>query len=87
MSIWVTPTLLAGRQQPPKGLLVERCRTAQDATTVILCGARAWLDLDAWDAVARQVLIAVGATPAWAARQIHAARTGELLDESAFDAR
>lgn len=85
MSIWVTPTLLAGLERPPdEGLLVERCRTAHDAATVIVGGRRAWLDLDDWDAIAREVLIAVGASPAWAYRQVHAARTGVLLDEESF---
>lgn len=85
MSIWVTPTLLAGLQRPlDEGLLVERCCTAHEATAVIVGGRRAWLDMDDWDAAAREVLIAVGATPAWADRQVHAARTGVLLDESTF---
>jgi hypothetical protein len=86
MSVWVTPTLLAGLDPPPDDVLAERCRNAPDAAAVIVGGRRAWLELDDWDATVHDILVAVGASPAWASRQVHAARTGILLDEESFTA-
>jgi hypothetical protein len=83
MSVWVTPTILAG-SEPSNTIATVQCHDAGTAVNSIMNGLAVWFDTDAWDDLVRDTLIGLGLSPAWAQRQIHAARTGTLLSEEDF---
>lgn len=85
MSVWVTPTLLVGLE-PSSSITTTLCHDAASAIGVIDSGGTVWLlPLPDWPTLAREILVGVGATPPWAARQVHAALTGDLRPEAAFE--
>lgn len=86
MSVWITPSLLAGTEPCTTGLQTWQCDSAAEAIDCIRAGRIAWLNTDDWDAPATVILDVLGASAEWTKRQIHAARTGVLLPEEEFTA-
>lgn len=84
MSVWVTPSILAGPEDCTTNIATVRCETAQDAVRAIEAGKVAWIPVDPWDDIVYETMLSLGATPAWSRREIHAARHGTVLPEAAF---
>lgn len=84
MSVWVTPSILAGPDDATTNVRTTRCETAEHAISVIKAGGAAWIAVDPWDGVVFDTLVGLGCSAAWARREIHMARTGVLLSEADF---
>ena len=84
MSTWVTPTLYVGVEPSTTNVQPTPCETAEQARQVILGGGSAWFATDEWDELVRETLRGLKTRSSWVERQIHAARTGVLLDEKDF---
>lgn len=84
MSVWITPTMLAGAEDSATNIKTIRCETANEAVAVIQAGHTAWIPTDSWDSIAYDVMIMLGSTSAWTQRAIHFARYGVLLSEADF---
>ena len=84
MSTWVTPTIYVGTEPSTTNVQPTPCATPEDALLVIRTGGSAWFQTDEWDELVRATMRGLEIRDAWIERQIHAARTGVLLDEKDF---
>ncbi len=85
VSTWVTPTLFVGVEPSRTNVQPQACSDAEQAINVIRGGGTAWFPTDEWDDLVRETMRGLDAREHWIERQIHAARTGVLLDEADFE--
>lgn len=85
MSVWVTPSILAGSEDCRTNVETVCCETSSEAIVVIASGRSAWIPVDPWDDVVLETMVGLGSSEAFAQREIYAARTGVVLPLEQFE--